>query len=482
MPALQRFSCAAVRDYAKRFNSACTPLLPTIACSLSTAAGAARSASVKTAVVTDAAGRVADFTSIDAAVKALSEHVRSSISTPPPIICRSPQQMRLVRSAMDVLSFRAHQRAATVGFVPTMGALHAGHLSLLSSARLSPPSTTSGTVPRPQHADFLVSSIFVNPTQFAPTEDLASYPRTFDSDLKKLRENHTSVVFAPTAASMYPHPTFAQVAEDALPAFRTFVDILGVDAASPEGSARPGFFRGVATVVTKLFSCVQPTHAVFGQKDGIQCIVVRTLVRDLNLPLQIIVAETTREADGLAMSSRNIYLSKEQRKVAPALYQALQHVKGVIETSPEGQRVREQALERAVQRGTHVGLPGAIDDGAAEKAAQAAAQRSRAASSPSATKPAPLVLEPWLQKAITEATHIITSAGHTNGVGPEERFGEVQYLTFSDAATGQPISNLLHSSARDGAVMLSVAARIVKTRLLDNIMVLGGLEDLGNYN
>jgi pantoate--beta-alanine ligase len=356
MPALQRFSCAAVRDYAKRFNSACTPLLPTIACSLSTAAGAARSASVKTAVVTDAAGRVADFTSIDAAVKALSEHVRSSISTPPPIICRSPQQMRLVRSAMDVLSFRAHQRAATVGFVPTMGALHAGHLSLLSSARLSPPSTaasTSGTVPGPHHADFLVSSIFVNPTQFAPTEDLASYPRTFDSDLKKLRENHTSVVFAPTAASMYPHPTFAQVAEDALPAFRTFVDILGVDAASPEGSARPGFFRGVATVVTKLFSCVQPTHAVFGQKDGIQCIVVRTLVRDLNLPLQIIVAETTREADGLAMSSRNIYLSKEQRKVAPALHQALQHVKGVIETSPEGQQsTRTSTREGSTTRNT----------------------------------------------------------------------------------------------------------------------------------
>jgi len=180
-----------------------------------------------------------------------------------------------------------------------MGALHAGHLSLVAQAKAD-------------NAAVAVS-IFVNPRQFAPTDDLASYPRTFESDLEALTAAGADFVFAPAADEMYPPHA---------PKLAPFVDLAGVDSLS-EGARRPGFFRGVSTVVTKLLNIVQPTNVYFGQKDGLQCIVVRRLIDDLNFNTTLVVGDTVREPDGLAMSSRNVYLTPEQRAAAPAVYQAL---------------------------------------------------------------------------------------------------------------------------------------------------------------
>lgn len=241
------------------------------------------------------------------------------------IQCRTVEDMRAARQQMDADMFRKHGRPARVGFVPTMGALHAGHLQLLDAARAG-----AGDGP----ADYVVSSVFVNPTQFAPHEDLSKYPRTWDADLAALKAKACDAVLVPTASAMYPPSA----------PYRTFISQTDVDANTPEGLARPGFFRGVATVVTKLLNIVNPTHAVFGQKDGIQCIVVRTLARDLNIPTKIVVAPTMRDPDGLAMSSRNVYLSPEQRAAAPAIYAALTAAQGTFAASPEA---RASAAARA---------------------------------------------------------------------------------------------------------------------------------------
>jgi len=184
----------------------------------------------------------------------------------------------------------------TVSLVPTMGALHAGHLSLLSPAR---------------EADRLVVSIFVNPTQFAPHEDLQRYPRPLERDLLLLEANGVDVVFLPTASEMYPE------------GYRTFVT---VDELSSRlcGASRPGHFRGVATVVLKLFNIVQPHRAVFGQKDAQQTVILRRMIRDLDLDVELIVQPIVRETDGLALSSRNQYLSPDERKAAPVLSRSLE--------------------------------------------------------------------------------------------------------------------------------------------------------------
>jgi len=184
----------------------------------------------------------------------------------------------------------------TVGFVPTMGYLHDGHLALVKRARAENPS--------------VVVSIFVNPTQFGPQEDLASYPRDTQRDLALLEKEKTDIVFMPSAAEMYP------------PQFNSWVEI-GKVTERLEGASRPGHFRGVATVVAKLFNIVQPTKAYFGQKDAQQAVVIRKMVADLNMNLEIVTVPTVREPDGLAMSSRNTYLSPEQRQAAVVLYQAL---------------------------------------------------------------------------------------------------------------------------------------------------------------
>lgn len=183
-----------------------------------------------------------------------------------------------------------------VGLVPTMGALHAGHLALVKQAR--------------NDNDFVVTSIFVNPTQFSKTDDLSRYPRNLGSDLELLENAGVDLVFTPTPTVMYP------------PGFQTWVDVAGVSNGL-EGARRPGHFRGVTTIVAKLFNLVQPRSAYFGQKDAQQVAVIKRMVRDLDFPIQIVVCPTVREPNGLAMSSRNVYLSAEQRQSAGGIYRAL---------------------------------------------------------------------------------------------------------------------------------------------------------------
>jgi pantoate--beta-alanine ligase len=184
-----------------------------------------------------------------------------------------------------------------VGLVPTMGFLHEGHLSLIKVAR------DAG-------ADFIVVSIFVNPKQFGPKEDFARYPRNEEGDLALLEREQTDVVFLPDVETMYP------------PSSVTTVSLAGV--AEPlEGERRPGHFAGVATVVLKLFNIVQPDIAVFGRKDAQQCAVISRMVRDLDVPVRLVFGETIRNHDGLAMSSRNSYLSDDERTLAPVLHRAL---------------------------------------------------------------------------------------------------------------------------------------------------------------
>jgi pantoate--beta-alanine ligase len=185
-------------------------------------------------------------------------------------------------------------------FVPTMGNLHDGHLSLMRLAR--------------KHGDPVVASIFVNRLQFGPNEDFEKYPRTFQADVEKLEKEGVYVLFAPTEKDMYPEPQEYRVRPP---------DDLGN---TLEGEFRPGFFTGVTTVVMKLFSCVQPRVAVFGKKDYQQLMIVRNMARQFALPTEIIGAETFRADDGLALSSRNMYLSEAERAEAPRLYQALNFV------------------------------------------------------------------------------------------------------------------------------------------------------------
>ena len=213
--------------------------------------------------------------------------------------------MKLVREPSAISELTRELRAAgqTIGFVPTMGALHEGHLSLVRLAR--------------RHCDKVVVSIFVNPTQFAPNEDYLRYPRHEHKDLAMLEQVSTDVVYLPTAAQMYAES--AAITVDRGPVGMTF-----------EGQIRPTHFRGVLTVVAKLFHQVQPHTAIFGQKDAQQLFLIRQMVHDLNFPVTVIEGETAREADGLAMSSRNAYLKVSERKTAPALYHALTAAKAAF--------------------------------------------------------------------------------------------------------------------------------------------------------
>jgi pantoate--beta-alanine ligase len=244
--------------------------------------------------------------------------------------------MQVVRSpvAMQRLARRWRERGVRVGLVPTMGYLHAGHLSLARAARR-----------RVGKAGLVVVSIYVNPTQFSPTEDLSRYPRDLKRDLTLCRETGVDVVFAPSDAAMYP----AKEAGN----FSTYV-VEEVLSKSMEGASRPSHFRGVTTVVAKLFNLVLPDVAVFGAKDWQQAAIVKRMVADLNFPVQIAVAPTVREPDGVAMSSRNKYLTTDLRPHATVLSRAIQLARSMVATKP----VAASRLETAV-RGVIASAPAA---------------------------------------------------------------------------------------------------------------------------
>lgn len=226
--------------------------------------------------------------------------------------------MRIIEDGQEMAQ-ACREACRPLGLVPTMGALHDGHLALVRRAK--------------QENQRLVVSIFVNPTQFSQTDDLSRYPRDLDRDLTLLREEGVDLVYAPSPQEIYP------------PGFDTWVEP-GALADRLEGAARPGHFRGVATVVTKLFNLVRPDRAYFGQKDGQQVLVIQQLVRDLNMGVEIVVVPTVREPDGLALSSRNAYLTPEQRKAASVIYRALARARELL-----GQGVSSgEELRLAVRR------------------------------------------------------------------------------------------------------------------------------------
>jgi len=203
--------------------------------------------------------------------------------------------MRVLKTIAEIRELR-QQLTGSVGFVPTMGYFHEGHLTLVKRAR-----SENSTV---------VVSIFVNPTQFGPSEDLTAYPRDLTRDLKLLEKEKADIVFVPLDEEIYP------------PGFSSWVDVEKVTK-HLEGASRPGHFRGVTTVVAKLFNIVQPTKAYFGQKDAQQAVVIKRMVADLNMNVEIVVVPTVRERDGLAMSSRNTYLTSEERQAATVLFKSL---------------------------------------------------------------------------------------------------------------------------------------------------------------
>src|SRR5471032_270032 len=238
--------------------------------------------------------------------------------------------MQIVSSiaAMQRLARKWQRAGIKIGFVPTMGCLHAGHLSLVKRARQAV--GKNGKV---------VVSIYVNQTQFAPTEDISKYPRDLNRDLKLLREFNTDVVFTPDDAEMYPvsdcgdtSPLSKRRHVGALQSFSTYV-VEEKLSRTMEGASRPTHFRGVTTVVAKLFNIVLPEVAVFGQKDFQQAAIIQRMVADLNFPVKIIVAPTLRERDGLAMSSRNKYLTGNLRQQATVLWRAIQTAQTVVKNA-----------------------------------------------------------------------------------------------------------------------------------------------------
>ncbi len=233
-------------------------------------------------------------------------------------ICKTIEDMRAACRA-------ARAGAMRLGFVPTMGALHEGHISLLRAAKAS--------------CDTVAASIFVNPTQFGPNEDLAKYPRTFERDREMLEREGVELLFAPTAEEMYPAGAVTWVTVEEL-------------SGKLDGRSRPGHFRGVTTVVAKLFHIVEPDAAFFGQKDAAQVAIIHRMVRDLNLPVEIVACPIVREADGLAMSSRNAYLDPQQRQQALVLHRALLRVNKSWESGEReaGKLVAEGLAEFAQEK------------------------------------------------------------------------------------------------------------------------------------
>lgn len=238
-----------------------------------------------------------------------------------------------MQSVTEIKSLRSQikawrQQGLSIAFVPTMGNLHRGHFSLVEKAKTL--------------ADKVVVSIFVNPMQFGANEDLDSYPRTLEQDKQGLAELETDIVFTPTVETIYPNGLNAQ----------SFVDVPGVSEGHC-GGTRPGHFRGVATVVTKLFNLVQPDFACFGEKDFQQLQVIKTMVKDLSIPVEVIGVATQREVSGLAMSSRNGYLSESEKDTAKVLFQALKAAADAIEN---GEKDFSKVTKNATEMLHNVGL------------------------------------------------------------------------------------------------------------------------------
>ena len=232
-------------------------------------------------------------------------------------IVRSINDMRAINKKINNTN-----NNTTIGFIPTMGALHNGHITLMKRAR--------------KENDIIISSIFINPTQFSAGEDLDKYPRTLDNDINMLKDANVDYVFIPNTNDIYNNNILCHIEPS------RFSNIL-------EGKARPEFFRGVATIVCKLFNIVQPTIAYFGQKDISQCILVKSLVLDLNIPVQIQVCETVRENDGLAMSSRNTYLTTNERPYANILYKALNIGKDMFDSNDVNKIISSKDIIKVIE-------------------------------------------------------------------------------------------------------------------------------------
>jgi pantoate--beta-alanine ligase len=275
------------------------------------------------------------------------------------LIAKSIAQMKTARS----------NSPGSVGFVPTMGYLHQGHIALVKQARVE--------------NSIVVVSIFVNPTQFGPAEDFKTYPRDTERDLALLQKEKTDIVFMPSAEEMYPDGFSSWIVVEKV------TDRL-------EGSFRPGHFKGVATVVAKLFNIVEPTRAYFGQKDAQQVLVIRKMAADLNMNLEVIVSPTVREKDGLAMSSRNIYLNTQERKTATILFNALTLAQNLREKGESDAEALRQQMTALISR---------------------------------------------------------------------EPLAKIEYISVADADTLEELSIV------DGPALASMAVRIGKTRLIDNILL-----------
>ncbi|KAI8810728.1 hypothetical protein BJ742DRAFT_799937 [Cladochytrium replicatum] len=316
-------------------------------------------------------------------------------------------------AAYRTLRNKWYREGKTVGFVPTMGALHEGHVSLVKLAG--------------SQSDVTVSTIFVNPAQFAPHEDLSKYPRTLEGDLKQLAEVGCNVVVVPRVEEMYPAGITLNVAQQT----GSFVDVLGLSH-QMEGSIRPHFFRGVATIVTKLFNLIDPTTAYFGQKDAQQCVVIRALARDLLFPVKIRVGATVRESDGLAMSSRNRYLGPIQRSlIAPSLYKALLAGKAVFDN--------EVSMGRPVAReAILVAAKGVIDE---------------------------------VRKEVEDLRSTLDGSKdvHLEGGLDDLTKVELEYLSIASPHTLVELKHL--GEEENKTAIFSGALRIGKTRIIDNILL-----------
>ncbi len=231
--------------------------------------------------------------------------------------------MKIITTVKDMQTLISDLRKEKkIGFVPTMGFLHKGHLSLIDRAR--------------SLSDILVASIFVNPKQFGPTEDYLTYPKDLDHDRKLLEKRGVDILFHPDANDMYPLD------------YSTYIEVKGLTDTLC-GRTRPGHMRGVTTVCMKLFNIIRPHLAVFGEKDYQQAMVIKKMVSDMNLEIEIVLVSTVREDDGLALSSRNIYLSKDERKDARVLYQALQMGKKLIEEGEDDSRTVINAMQKLIE-------------------------------------------------------------------------------------------------------------------------------------